>query len=118
MMRRKKKAKQRRIFEITFKNSGNHLKEKNMNLPILFVKQGCPWCVEALEYFQEIDLSLDIVDVRQSPDKMDELFACSGQGLTPTLKNGDFVVADFDIGEFKQAMLENPEEAKKLGLNS
>ena len=89
-----------------------------MNLPILFVKQGCPWCVEALEYFQEIKLSLDIVDVRQNPDKMDELFACSGQGLTPTLKNGDFVVADFDIGEFKQAMLENPEEAKKLGLNS
>ena len=98
------------------KSLGNDLREQNMNLPILFVKQGCPWCVEALEYFQEIDLSLDIVDVRQNPDKMDELFACSGQSLTPTLKYGDFVVSDFDINEFKQAMLENPEEAKKLGL--
>jgi hypothetical protein len=49
---------------------------------------------------------------------MDELLACSGQGLTPTLKNGDFVVSDFDIGEFKQAMLENPKEAKKIGLKS
>jgi hypothetical protein len=47
---------------------------------------------------------------------MEELLACSGQGLTPTLKNEDFVVADFDIGEFKQAMLDNPEEAKKLGV--
>jgi hypothetical protein len=46
------------------------------------------------------------------------LLACSGQGLTPTLKNGDFVVSDFDIGEFKQAMLENPKEAKKIGLKS
>ena len=87
-----------------------------MKLPILFVKQGCPWCVEALEYFQEIKLSLDIVDVRQSPGRMNELVACSGQSKTPTLKSGDFVVPDFDVGEFKQAMLENPEEAKKLGL--
>ena len=47
---------------------------------------------------------------------MSELEEISGQSKTPTLKNGDFVVADFDIDEFKQALRENPEEAKKLGL--
>ena len=41
----------------------------------------------------------------------------SGQTKTPTLKNGLFVVADFDVDEFKQALRENPEEAKKLGLS-
>jgi hypothetical protein len=40
----------------------------------------------------------------------------SGQSKTPTLQNGDFVVADFDIEEFEDAMSKNPEEAKKLGL--
>ena len=47
---------------------------------------------------------------------MSELLEVSGQSKTPTLQNGDFVVADFDIGEFEDAMSKNPEEAKKLGL--
>tara|TARA_B110000305_G_C19113583_1_gene480887 strand:+ start:62 stop:325 length:264 start_codon:yes stop_codon:yes gene_type:complete len=87
-----------------------------MNLPILYVKQGCPWCIEALEYFKKIKLKLSVVDVRLDPAKMNELIACSGQNKTPTLKNGEFVVADFDIEEFKQAILKNPAEAKLLGI--
>jgi glutaredoxin len=87
-----------------------------MNLPILYIKQGCPWCVDALEYFKKIDLKLDIVDLQQDSTKMNDLLACSGQSKTPTLKNGDFVVADFDIDEFKQAMLKNPVQAKLLGV--
>ena len=87
-----------------------------MSLPILYVKQGCPWCIDALEYFKKIELQLNIVDVRQDPAKMNELLACSRQTKTPTLKNGDFVVADFDVDEFKQAMLKNPEQAKLLGV--
>ena len=87
-----------------------------MSLPILYIKQGCPWCVDALEYFKQINLKLEVVDVIQNPSKMNDLMECSGQNKTPTLKNGNFVVKDFDIEEFKQAMLENPVEAKKLGL--
>ena len=87
-----------------------------MSLPILYIKQGCPWCVDALEYFKQINLKLEVVDVIQNPSKMKDLMECSGQNKTPTLKNGNFVVKDFDIEEFKQAMLENSAEAKKLGL--
>ena len=87
-----------------------------MSLPILYIKQGCPWCVDALEYFKQINLKLEVVDVIQNPSKMNDLMGCSGQSKTPTLKNDGFVVKDFDIEEFKQAMLENPAEAKKLGL--
>ena len=50
------------------------------------------------------------------PDKMADLQRISGQGMTPTLKNGDFIVADFDIGEFEEALRQNPEEANKLGI--
>ena len=87
-----------------------------MNLPKLFIKQGCPWCTEALDYFEKIGFELEIIDVRTNPEKMSDLVSCSGQSKTPTLKNGEFVVADFDVDEFKQAMLDNPGEAKRLGI--
>ncbi len=87
-----------------------------MSLPILYTKNGCPWCIDALEYFNQANLKLNVIDVLKDPSKMHELQACSGQMKTPTLKNGDFVVSDFDIDEFKQAMLNNPLEAKKLGF--
>ncbi|MEC8013382.1 MAG: glutaredoxin family protein [Verrucomicrobiota bacterium] len=87
-----------------------------MSLPILYVKSGCPWCSDALQYFEAKSVKLDIVDVRTNPNRMDELVQVSGQSKTPTLKNEDFIVADFDISEFEEALQKNPEEAKKLGL--
>ena len=62
------------------------------------------------------NFGINIVDVRKDPSKMKDLIAASGQSKTPTLQNGDFVVADFDIGEFEDAMFKNPAEAKNLGL--
>ncbi|MEK9773648.1 MAG: glutaredoxin family protein [Opitutae bacterium] len=88
-----------------------------MNKPILYVKQGCPWCADALRYFADVGLAVDIVDVRTDSSRMSELEEISGQTKTPTLKNGNFVVADFDVDEFKQALRENPAEAQKLGLS-
>ena len=89
-----------------------------MSKPILYVKQGCPWCEDALKYFSEVGLELELIDVRTDPSRMPELEKVSVQSKTPTLKNGDFIVADFDVDEFKQALRENPEEAKKLGLSA
>jgi len=88
----------------------------SMSKPILYIKQGCPWCEDALKHFSGIGLELELIDVRANPSKMAELEAVSGQSKTPTLKNGNFVVADFDIGEFQEALRNNPEEAKKLGI--
>lgn len=88
-----------------------------MNLPILYVKDGCPWCVEAINFFEEIGLQYEMVDVRKNPERMTELVGCSGQNKTPTLKSEEFVVADFDTDEFKIAMKNNPMEAKKIGFS-
>lgn len=87
-----------------------------MSKPVLYVKAGCPWCVDALGYFQRKGLDLEIIDVRTDPSRMDELLAVSGQSKTPTLKHGDFLVADFDLGEFESALAANPEARKALGL--
>ena len=87
-----------------------------MSKPILYVKKGCPWCVDALSYFKSNGLDLEIVDLRANPSRMDELVAASGQTKTPTLKHGDFVVADFDLDEFEIALEQNREAKVKLGL--
>lgn len=87
-----------------------------MSLPILYVKQGCPWCIDALAYFKDKNMQLQLIDVNKEAGMMQELIRVSGQSKTPTLKNGDFVVADFDISEFEQALQDNPIEAKKLGF--
>ena len=87
-----------------------------MPKPKLFVKNGCPWCIDALAYFRNKSVDIEIIDVRSDPSKMPELIEVSGQSKTPTLQNGEFVVADFDIDEFEDAMSKNPSEAQKLGL--
>ena len=87
-----------------------------MNKPTLYVKQGCPWCSEALAYFQGKGLELEVIDVRVEPNRMNELVAASGQTKTPTLKHGEFVVSDFDIGELESALAQNPEAKAAMGL--
>ena len=83
---------------------------------MLYVKRGCPWCVDALAYFERKGLDLEIIDVRAYPNRMEELIAASGQTMTPTLKHGDFVVADFDLEELEVALAQNPEARNALGL--
>ena len=84
--------------------------------PILYIKQGCPWCIDALDYFKRKKLDLDIRDVRGSEEGMAELEEVSGQSLTPTLVHGNFLVADFDIDEFEAALDRNPTARKELGI--
>lgn len=40
----------------------------------------------------------------------------SGQSLTPTFEWDDFIVADFSVDEFKDALEQVPEYKKRLGL--
>jgi len=87
-----------------------------VNNPILYVKQGCPWCIDALAYFKQKNVELEIIDVRSDPTRLRELEQISGQTMTPTLKHGDFLVKDFDLDELEQALAQNPQAAKKLGL--
>ena len=89
-----------------------------MDKPKLFVKEGCPWCIDALAFFKSKSIDLEIIDVRKDPSRMLELIEISGQSKTPTLQNEDFIVADFDLDEFEDAMSKNPEEAQKLGLQN
>jgi glutaredoxin 3 len=85
-----------------------------MSKPTLYVKQGCPWCVDALAYFNAKGLDLEVIDVRAEPNRMNELIEVSGQSMTPTFKHGDFVVADFDLEEFEAALEQSPKAKNNL----
>jgi glutaredoxin 3 len=87
-----------------------------MSKPTLYVKQGCPWCIDALDYFQAKGLELEVVDVRAEPKRMKELTDISGQSMTPTFKHGDFLVADFDLEEFEAALEQNPKAKNNLKM--
>ncbi|WP_269541199.1 glutaredoxin family protein [Cerasicoccus fimbriatus] len=85
--------------------------------PIIYIKPGCPWCNEALAYFQQHGVDLDVRDVTRSRSNMQRMIEISGQSLTPTFEYGDFVVADFSVDEFLDELAEEPQVRRDLGLS-
>ncbi|MEN8744449.1 MAG: glutaredoxin family protein [Lentimonas sp.] len=87
------------------------------NIPILYIKSGCPWCREALTFFNTQGVDLDVRDVLQSSKDMDAMVALSGQTKTPTFEYEDFSVADFSVDEFVAELSEFPEIQHELGIS-
>ena len=85
-------------------------------LPILYIKRGCPWCREAMAFFQKHAIEVDLRDVNLSSQNMQRMIEVSGQTKTPTLEYGDFVVADFSVEELMDELAEQPEIRRDLGL--
>ncbi len=69
---------------------------------VLYVKAGCPWCVEALAYVDKHGLPYRKVDVLRDPAAYQQMQKLSGQRLTPTLTIGDLVLPDFDTGQLEK----------------
>lgn len=84
--------------------------------PVLYVKSGCPWCREAISFFNSQGVDLDIRDVSANRKDMDAMVTLSGQTQTPTFEFEDFVVADFSVDEFLSELNEFPEIRQKLGI--
>lgn len=84
--------------------------------PILYIKPGCPWCREAMAYFSQHGVELDVRDVKESEASLRRMVEISGQSRTPTFEFGDFVVADFSMNEFLDELAQVPEIKKELGL--
>lgn len=76
--------------------------------PILYIKAGCPWCNEALEFFKVHGVELDVRDVMRDAAAFERMGALTGQTKCPTLEWEDFVVADFSVAELRQALDKAP----------
>ena len=76
--------------------------------PILYVKNGCPYCKAAIDYLDGNKVGYEKVEVRGSDSKMKKLQELSGQTKTPTLDwNGD-VLADFGVEELEEFLKTHP----------
>jgi monothiol glutaredoxin len=73
----------------------------------LFVKPGCPWCVEAVDWLEARGLAFREIDVFSEPGAFDRMREISGQSLAPTLEMPDgTVLADFDVGQLERFLKE------------
>ena len=70
-----------------------------MDLPKLYVKSGCPWCEEAIEYLERKKIPVERVVVSGNSAAMQEMVDFSGQSKAPTLDWNGEVLADFGVEE-------------------
>jgi glutaredoxin 3 len=68
-------------------------------LPILYVKPGCPWCVEVIEFLSKNGVGYREKDVSSDGAAMTEMQRKSGQTRAPTLDWHGEILADFGVAE-------------------
>ena len=70
-----------------------------MSLPILYIKPGCPWCVEVVDYLSKKAIEVETVVVSGNREAMKEMKELSGQSKAPTMNWHGEVLADFGVDE-------------------
>lgn len=65
----------------------------------VYIKPGCPWCVEVIDYLKQGNYSFELVDVTADPAAFEEMRRLSGQSSAPTMTAGDALLADFGVEE-------------------
>ncbi|SKB02319.1 Glutaredoxin [Prosthecobacter debontii] len=67
--------------------------------PILYVKTGCPWCDDVIDYLNEHGITFKKVVVSGNPSAMKDMVELSGQSKAPTMDWDGDVLADFGVEE-------------------
>jgi glutaredoxin 3 len=65
--------------------------------PVLYIKQGCPYCDEAMEFLDEHGIDYTLKEVLNDPRAFEEMRRVSGQSKAPTLDWAGNVLADFGV---------------------
>jgi glutaredoxin len=70
-----------------------------MELPILYIKPGCPWCVDVVDFLNRKNIKVETVVVSGNREAMQEMIDLSGQSKAPTMDWHGEVLADFGVDE-------------------
>ena len=74
----------------------------------VFVKAGCPWCIEATQWLKSKGYQFEEVNVLSDANAFQEMQSLSGQTKAPTMiVNGDLILADFGVEELIPFLEEN-----------
>lgn len=68
-------------------------------MPILYLKSGCPWCVEVVDFLNQRGIAYEPVVVSGNADAMQAMIELSGQSKAPTMDWHGEVLADFGVEE-------------------
>ena len=71
------------------------------DLPILYVKTGCPWCREVVSFLMTYGIEYREKNVSEDPGAFEEMKRKSGQTRAPTLDWHGTILADFGVDELK-----------------
>ena len=70
-------------------------------LPILYIKTGCPWCAEAVSFLSEHGIGYREKNVSQDQAALTDMQSISGQTKAPVLDWHGKILADFGTEELK-----------------
>lgn len=68
-------------------------------LPVLYVKTGCPWCMEVVDFLGTHGINYREKNVTDAAGAMTEMVQKSGQSKAPTLDWHGKILADFGVAE-------------------
>jgi glutaredoxin len=74
-------------------------------LPILYVKTGCPWCEEVIDFLGDHGVGYREKNVSEDTIAFAEMRRISGQSKAPVLDWHGTVLADFGVAELKPFLL-------------
>lgn len=69
------------------------------DLPILYVKPGCPWCLDVIKFLDYSGIRYRQHDVSRDHEAYEEMREKSGQTKAPTLDWRGDILADFGVEE-------------------
>ncbi len=75
--------------------------------PLLYIKNGCPWCDVAEEFLKEKGIAYDVVDVRSDAAAFRKMQELSGQTKAPTMVLDGDVLPDFGVEELGPFLVEH-----------
>jgi glutaredoxin 3 len=73
----------------------NPMNSSSETTPVLYTKQGCPWCKKARNILAENNVSYREVSVTQSTEAFAKMQTLSGQSFAPVLDWNGQILSDF-----------------------
>lgn len=70
----------------------------------LFIKPGCPWCDEAIEWLDARQIQYETLDVIRNAAARAEMLELTGQTRAPSVEWDGHVLADFGADELEVAV--------------
>ena len=67
----------------------------------LFIKPGCPWCEEAVDWLSAHGIQHETLDVANDPAARREMLDLTGQTKAPCIEADGQVLADFGADELE-----------------